>query len=220
MISPASRTEKPRSTWMSDTVTAMDISDMRSSWDARYEAKGALWGAVPNQFLVDIADVLEPGTALDLGCGQGRNSFWLASRGFMVTGLDISPVAIEQARTVAAELEIDASFESVDLTTWDPAGRVWDLVTLTYLHLSHERRPVVHGAAKRAVAPGGRLVVVAHHLDNFENGVGGPPVPELLFTEQQLADDFADLEILRNEKVTRTTDEGDAIDLVFVAVRR
>ncbi len=192
---------------------------MRSLWDARYEAKGALWGAEPNQFLAEVAEALNPGTALDLGCGQGRNSLWLASRGFAVTGLDISPVAIEQARAVAAELDIDASFESVDLTTWDPAGRVWDLVVLTYLHLSGERRPVVHGAAKRAVAPGGRLVVIAHHLDNFENGVGGPPVPELLFTEQQLADDFSDLEILRNEKVIRTTAEGDAIDLVFVAVR-
>ncbi len=192
------------------------MSDMRSLWDARYEAKGALWGAEPNQFLAEIAEVLEPGTALDLGCGQGRNSLWLASRGFEVTGLDLSSVAIEQAKAVAAELDLDASFESVDLTTWDPAGRVWDLVVLTYLHLSHERRPVVHAAARRAVAPGGRLFVIAHHLDNFENGVGGPPVPELLFTEQQLADDFSNLKILRNEKVIRTTDEGDAIDLVFV----
>jgi SAM-dependent methyltransferase len=194
----------------------MDMSDMRSLWDARYEAKGALWGAEPNQFLAEIAEVLEPGTALDLGCGQGRNSLWLASRGFEVTALDLSSVAIEQAKAVAAELDLDASFESVDLTTWDPVGRVWDLVVLTYLHLSHERRPVVHAAARRAVAPGGRLVVIAHHLDNFENGVGGPPVPELLFTEQQLAGDFSNLKILRNEKVIRTTDEGDAIDLVFV----
>ena len=194
----------------------MDMSDMRSLWDARYEAKGALWGAEPNQFLAEIAEVLEPGTALDLGCGQGRNSLWLASRGFEVTGLDLSSVAIEQAKAVAAELDLDASFESVDLTTWDPAGRVWDLVVLTYLHLSHERRPVVHAAARRAVAPGGRLVVIAHHLDNFENGVGGPPVPELLFTEQQLAGDFSSLKILRNQKVIRTTEEGDAIDLVFV----
>ena len=192
---------------------------MQSLWDARYEAKGALWGAEPNQFLAEIADVMEPGTALDLGCGQGRNSFWLASRGFTVTGLDLSPVAIEQARAVAVEFDVDVSFESVDLTTWDPAGRVWDLVVLTYLHLSEKRRPVVHDAAKRAVAPGGRVVVIAHHLDNFEAGVGGPPVPELLFTEQQLAGDFAELEILRNEKVIRTTELGEAIDLVFVASR-
>jgi SAM-dependent methyltransferase len=197
----------------------MDDSGMRSLWDARYEAKGALWGAEPNQFLAEIAEDLEPGTALDLGCGQGRNSFWLASRGFSVTGLDLSPVAIDQATAIAQELDVDVSFESVDLTTWDPAGRVWDLVVLTYLHLSGERRPVVHDAAKRAVARRGRLVVIAHHLDNFADGVGGPPVPELLFTEQQLADDFSDLEMLRNERVIRSTDQGDAIDVVFVGMR-
>ncbi|MEA3502522.1 MAG: class I SAM-dependent methyltransferase, partial [Actinomycetota bacterium] len=126
----------------------MDIGDMRSLWDARYEEKGALWGAEPNQFLAEIAVDLEPGTALDLGCGQGRNSLWLASRGFTVTGLDLSPVAIEQAKVVAADHDLDVIFESVDLTTWDPAGRVWDLVILTYLHLSGERRPVVHDAAR------------------------------------------------------------------------
>jgi SAM-dependent methyltransferase len=133
-----------------------------------------------------------------------------------VTGLDLSPVAIAQAKAIAAEHDVDATFASVDLTSWDPDGRVWDLVVLTYLHLSEERRPVVHGAAERAVAPGGLLVVIAHHRDNFGRGVGGPPVPELLFTEAQLAADFADLEILRNEKVIRSTAEGDAIDLVFV----
>ena len=193
---------------------------MRSMWDARYEEKGALWGVEPNRFLAEIVDGLEPGTALDLGCGQGRNSLWLASRGFTVTGLDLSPVAIAQARAIAAEHDVDATFESADLTSWDPDGRVWDLVVLTYLHLSGERRPVVHGAAKRAVAPGGLLVVIAHHRDNFENGVGGPPVPDLLFTEQQLADDFADFEILRNEKAIRETDHGEAIDLVFVGRNR
>jgi len=194
----------------------MDTNDSRTMWDARYAEKGALWGVEPNVFLAGIVADLEPGTALDLGCGQGRNALWLASRGFTVTGLDLSPVAIAQAKAIAAEHDIDATFESVDLTSWDPDGRRWDLVVLTYLHLSEERRPIVHGAAERAVAPGGLLVVIAHHRDNFGRGVGGPPIPELLFTEEQLAGDFADLEILRNEKVIRTTDEGDAIDLVFV----
>jgi 2-polyprenyl-3-methyl-5-hydroxy-6-metoxy-1,4-benzoquinol methylase len=98
----------------------MDINDMKSMWDVRYQEKGALWGAAPNEFLVEITEDLEPGTVLDLGCGQGRNSLWLASRGFTVTGLDLSPVAIAQARAVADEQALDAAFESVDLTAWEP----------------------------------------------------------------------------------------------------
>lgn len=192
-------------------------SGMREMWDERYAAKGHLWGAEPNVFLVEIAGDLEPGTALDLGCGQGRNAIWLASRGHTVTGLDFSAVAIDQAREIAAESGIDVSFEAVDLSAWEPGGEVWDLVLLTYVHMIEERRRTVHAAAANAVAPGGRIVIIAHHLDNLEHGVGGPPIPELLFTEEQLAGDFADFQIERNERVIRPTENGDDIDIVFVA---
>lgn len=192
-------------------------SGMRGMWDERYAAKGHLWGAEPNVFLVEIAGDVAPGTALDLGCGQGRNAIWLASRGHTVTGLDFSAVAIDQAREIAAESGIDVSFEAVDLSAWEPGGEVWDLVLLTYVHMIEERRRTVHAAAANAVAPGGRIVIIAHHLDNLEHGVGGPPIPELLFTEEQLAGDFADFQIERNERVIRPTENGDDIDIVFVA---
>jgi SAM-dependent methyltransferase len=144
---------------------------------------------------------------------------WLAERGFTVTGLDLSPVAIEHARAHAAELGIGATFESVDLLTWDPAGQEWDLVILAYIHLPEYMRQTVHAAAQQAVAPGGRIVVIAHHLDNLTGGVGGPSRPDWLFTQEQLAEDFSALDVVRNERVVRTTDHGDALDLVCVAVK-
>jgi hypothetical protein len=128
-------------------------------------------------------------------------------------------VAVAQAAEIAKEHGLDATFEAVDLTTWDPAGQVWDLVVLAYLQIPEAARRVVHAAAARAVAPGGRLVVIAHHADNLEHGVGGPPYPEVLFTEEQLAADFASLDIERNERVLRPTEHGDAIDIVLVAHR-
>jgi 2-polyprenyl-3-methyl-5-hydroxy-6-metoxy-1,4-benzoquinol methylase len=195
----------------------MDRDSTQNRWDDRYREQGALWGAEPNRFLVEAVQGLEPCTALDLGCGQGRNSLWLARLGFTVTGLDLSPVAIGQAVEMAEQQGLDVEFEAVDLGTWDPAGRMWDLVVLTYLHLSEDMRRTVHGTAEQALAPGGTLVVVAHHLDNLNGGAGGPSNAALLFTEDQLAGDFADLEIIRNEKVIRTTEHGDAIDVVLVA---
>ncbi len=188
-------------------------------WDARYAESDAVWGVAANRALVELAGDLPPGRALDLGSGQGRNSFWLAQQGHTVTGLDLSPIAVEQANRIAAEHGLDATFEAVDLTRWEPAGETWDLVVLAYLQLPDQARRAVHCAAARALAPGGRLILIAHHLDNLEDGVGGPPRPDVLFTEQQIAADFADLAIERNEKVLRTTDEGDAIDIVLVATR-
>ena len=188
-------------------------------WNDRYRESETVFGHEANQFLVEVAADLEPGTALDLGCGQGRNALWLAELGFTVTGLDLSPVAIEQAHASAAELGIDATFESVDLLTWDPDGQEWDLVLLAYIHLPEDLRQAVHAVAERAVALGGRVVVIAHHLDNLTGGVGGPSRPDWLFTQEQLADDFSALDIVRNERVVRRTENGDALDLVCVATK-
>ncbi len=197
----------------------MNPETMRHMWDDRYRERGAVWGNEPNRFLVEVASDLEPGTALDLGCGQGRNALWLAGLGFTVTGLDLSPVAIAQANEIAQESGLDATFEAVNLVEWDPDGEVWDLVLLAYIHLPEDMRRAVHAAAERAVAPGGRVVVIAHHLDNLESGTSGPSNPDWLFTEAQLEDDFSDLTIVRNERVVRPTEDGDALDIVCVAVK-
>jgi SAM-dependent methyltransferase len=198
----------------------MDREVMQDMWNERYRESETVFGDEPNQFLVEIATKFDRGTALDLGCGQGRNALWLAERGFAVTGLDLSPVAIEQARARAAQLGLDATFESVDLLTWEPDGQEWDLVVLAYIHLPEQMRRAVHAAAQRAVAPVGSIVVIAHHLDNLGGGTGGPQRPDWLFTEEQLADDFSGLDIVRNEQVVRTTDHGDALDVVCVAVKK
>ncbi len=193
--------------------------EMRAAWDARYADQDDVWGSDANRFLVEIATDLPPGRALDLGSGQGRNAFWLAGRGHIVTGLELSPVAVDQATAVAEEHGLDASFEAVDLTTWNPDGEEWDLVLLAYLQLPTETRRPIHAVAAAAVAPGGRLIVIAHHRDNLDHGVGGPPYPEVLFTEDDLAEDFAVLDIERNERVLRPTDHGNAIDVVLLASR-
>ena len=69
----------------------------------------------------------------------------------------------------------------------------------------------------------GLVMVVAHHRDNLEDGVGGPPMPEVLFDEAMLAADFTDLEVVENSRVLRRVEKeehsGDAIDVVFIGRR-
>ena len=195
--------------------------DKAAHWDRRYRERGFVWGTEPNRFLVEVAAGLPPGNALDLGCGQGRNSVWLAGRGHRVTGIDLSPVAIEHAGLLAAEAQVDVDFGVADLTSWRPAGRSWDLVVLSYLQVEAADRRAIHAAAREALAPGGELIVIAHHRDNLVAGVGGPQNPDVLFTEEDLLSDFDGLLIERCEKVIRpvVSDEvvGDAIDVLLVA---
>lgn len=205
-----------------DRSETVQMSDDRAAfWDQRYRERGFLWGTEPNRFLVTVASDIPPGRALDLACGQGRNSVWLAERGHTVTGIDLSPVAIGDGEELARQAGVTVDFQVADLTSWDPAGRTWDLVVLSYVQVVPDDRLAIHARASSALAPGGTLVVIAHHLDNLTQGVGGPQNPDVLFTCDDLVADFAGLSIERCEKVLRpvVSEEvsGDAIDVLLVA---
>ncbi len=195
------------------------------AWNERYATRGMVWGTDPNRFLAEYATGLTPRRILDLGCGQGRNAVWLATRGHRVTGIDLSPVAIEQACRLAADHAVEVIFEVADVVGgWTPPQGAFDLVVLSYLQLPPHDRRVAHAKATNAVAPGGTVWLIAHHSDNIADGVGGPQFPEVLFDEQALATDFGDLEILKNEKVFRDVEGEDGLvraahDILLVAAK-
>jgi 2-polyprenyl-3-methyl-5-hydroxy-6-metoxy-1,4-benzoquinol methylase len=73
-----------------------------AEWDARYsERDGARWSGRPNGRLLAEVASLTPGRALDVGCGEGADAIWLARRGWTVTAIDISEVAVTRAREAA-----------------------------------------------------------------------------------------------------------------------
>ena len=190
-------------------------------WNRRYAASPGMWGAEPNVFLADAASGLKPGRALDLACGDGRNTLWLAASGWTVTAVDFSSVAIDRARDAARRAGAEVDLQVQDVTEWVPAEAAYDLVALVYLQLPHERLRDVVRHACRAVAPGGTLFMVGHHLDNLEHGVGGPQTAEVLYTEGDLAD-WCDLEVLSARKAERAveTEVGLAVALDAVLVAR
>lgn len=200
-----------------------------AEWDARY-AKGRMWSVEPNRFFAQVVDGLEPGTAIDLACGEGRNAVWLAQNSWTATGVDFSSVAVERGRAGAAELGIAVEWLVADLTQWDPGDRQWDLVGHVYLHLPTSAHESLLNRAASWVAPGGHLVVVGHDRTNIEHGHGGPQDPDVLTTpiELRASLEAAGLTVKRAETVLRpvtvTDDDGaerlvDAIDHVVVAQR-
>ncbi|MDA8275997.1 MAG: class I SAM-dependent methyltransferase [Actinomycetota bacterium] len=139
--------------------------DAAAFWEDRYAERRRIWSGEPNAALVDAASRLQPGRALDLGCGEGGDAVWLAEQGWQVTGVDISATAAARCRALAAERGIAddrVTWLVCDLATWDPTDR-YDLVTSCFLHspVDFPRAAVLRRAAA-AVAPGGHLLVVAH----------------------------------------------------------
>lgn len=155
-------------------------------WDERYRSRTALWSGAANRHLVAEVAELAPGTALDVGSGEGADAIWLARRGWTVTAVDISSVALERAAGHAAA-EPAAIRERIiwrhqDMTDWDPGDDGFDLVTAQYLHLPAGPRDELYRRLASAVAPGGTLLVVGHHPSDLQTTMPRPPRPELFFT--------------------------------------
>ncbi|MGW8063871.1 SAM-dependent methyltransferase [Streptomyces ziwulingensis] len=133
-------------------------------WEARYRDTDRVWSGRPNELLVREASGLAPGTALDLGCGEGADALWLASRGWRVTGVDISATALERAAAQAADAGVGdrVAWERHELGRTFPEG-TFDLVSAQFLQspVALDRQTVLRGAA-RAVTDGGTLLIVLH----------------------------------------------------------
>ena len=188
----------------------------RQAWDEKYSAQPALWGAEPNQFVRARLAELEPGVAVDLACGNGRNAVWLARRGWRVTGVDISTVALEQARVRGAGMDVDVDWQHADVREWAPAQPV-DLALIAYLHLPMPDLLAVLRTAGTWLRPGGRLFYVGHARSNLERGFGGPSDPAVLTEIADLAEAAAQLRVRKLGHLLRPTDAGDAIDILLDA---
>ncbi|HEY3501770.1 MAG TPA: methyltransferase domain-containing protein [Actinocatenispora sp.] len=140
------------------------MSETARFWDERYAEKDRIWSGEPNGVLVAEAADLPPGRALDLGCGEGADAIWLARRGWRVTGVDISAVALARAAKTAAAVGVAdlIEWQRCDLADWRPDG-AYDLVSAQFLHSPDGLpRDAVLRRAGKAVAPGGVLLVVGH----------------------------------------------------------
>lgn len=191
-------------------------------WDELYSSKEALWGGQPNLQLVAHAADLPAGQALEVGCGEGGDSLWLAERGWHVLGIDLSEVALERTARLVAERGLNdrVTLQHADIRTWAaPAGR-FDLVNAQFFHLPADMREAVWPNVANAVALGGTLLVVAHDPSDphiLEHGDHGP---DLFYTGDEVVAHLAGWDVVVNEVVDRLHRDGSpGRDLVVRAVR-
>lgn len=165
-----------------DTTT-----DSTKFWDARYVSQrnehGRMWSGRVNATVEQHVAGLTPGTALELGSGEGADALWLAARGWKVTALDISSVAMAVGAAEAARADFSDRIEWIqtDLTTWQPS-KEYDLVMSAFFHSPIDLpREVILRRAISAVAPGGRLLVVGHGglplMSEHAHTADAPPLP-------------------------------------------
>ncbi|MDT0301357.1 class I SAM-dependent methyltransferase [Streptomonospora wellingtoniae] len=131
-------------------------------WDERYGGRERLFSGAPNGVLVAEAADLAPGQALDAGCGEGADALWLARRGWLVTAVDVSGVALRRAAVAGADVADRVAWQRGDLTAVPPPSRAFDLVSVQYFPLPRRADHAGLRTLLAAVAPGGTLLVGSH----------------------------------------------------------
>ena len=166
-----------------------EIEFTQDYWDNRYLTADRLWSGRPNVQLVAQAADLQPGDALDVGCGEGADAIWLAGQGWHVTAVDVSAVALDRAARHAAaqgsELAARITWQQADLLSWDPAAAQFDLVSAQFMYLPHPAFEDMCARLAAAVRPRGTLLMVGHHPDEVR--ARGAAVADMAWSAEQLA---------------------------------
>jgi SAM-dependent methyltransferase len=162
-------------------------------WETRFAAPGYSFGKVPNYFLAACKPLLPPaGRALAVADGEGRNGVWLAEQGLDVLSIDFSPSAQHKAKALARERGIaNIVFEQTDVHTWSYPEAAFDVVAEIFTQFSTPaERPRKWAGMRRALKPGGLLIVEGYTPKQLEYGTGGPKERENLYTRAMLEEGF------------------------------
>jgi len=172
-------------------------------WSKRYRDAGEhyLFGTEPNRFLAHRAGLLQNGrTALSIADGEGRNSVWLAEQGLAVTAIEISAVAVEKARRLAAGHKVGVEFIQADILApgWPPAGLhdTFDWVIGIFIQfVGPQDRERQFAAMMQLTRPGGRILLQGYTPRQLDYKTGGPSAVENLYTRELLESTFAGWQI-------------------------
>jgi len=164
-------------------------------WETRFSAPGYAFGKEPNAFLKAQARRLPAGgRALSVADGEGRNGVWLAEQGLDVLAIDFSPTALKKSRALAAERGVRLSSEVADVTTWRWPTDAYDVIVAIFVQfVTPVERSALFANFKRALRPGGLLLMQGYRPEQLQYRTGGPQEADRMYTRPLLEAAFGDM---------------------------
>ena len=179
-------------------------------WDERFSIEDYLFGAEPAQALVKLEHYLIPqGDTLVIADGEGRNSVYLASKGFKVTATDASTVANVKAKALAASRNVEVDYQVEDFFDIDWSAKQYDnIVGIFFQFIPPDKIKQVLTALRTAIKKGGTLLIHGYTPQQIELATGGPKDVSLMYTKELFEDMFENVEILVNNEYQMQLTEG------------
>jgi SAM-dependent methyltransferase len=195
-------------------------------WETRYATREYAFGKAPNYFLESCKPRLpRSGRALAVADGEGRNGVWLAEQGLDVVSIDFSPAAQTKARALTAERGVKVDVRQADVHRWDYPQAAFDVVVEIFTQFSSPpERALKWSGMRRALKPGGLLIVHGYTPKQLQYGTGGPKELENLYTHallEQTFGDFRDVKIVEEEReIHEGTSHGGMSAMIGLTARK
>ncbi len=174
------------------------FADAAAQWNRRFQQEGFLFGTEPNAWLREQAGALPAGgRVLSVADGEGRNSVWLAQRGFRVDAFDIAESGVAKARALAARQGVAVDYQVADADGFAWPEGAYDGVAAIFIQFADPPlRERLFARIVSSLRPGGVLILQGYTPEQLTHRTGGPPFASHLYTEDLLRAAFADLRIL------------------------
>lgn len=205
---------------------APDDSSEYERWEGRYRVPEYAFGTEPNYFLASCKALLpRSGKALAVADGEGRNGIWLAEQGLDVLSIDFSPTAQQKARALAKQRGVTIAMAQADVHAWAYPEAAFDVVAEIFTQFSSPaERARKWAGMRKALKPGGLLIIQGYTPKQLQYGSGGPKQIENLYTRAMLDDAFGDMRdvtIVEEEReIFEGTSHGGMSAVINLTARR
>jgi SAM-dependent methyltransferase len=181
----------------------------KEMWDQRYSDSEYVYGTRPNDFFKQEIDKLAPGKILLPAEGEGRNAVYAAEKGWEVIAFDQSEEGRKKALRLADQRNVVIEYDLRDIDSLAYPPFSFDVIALVFVHLPGNRRQVIHRNFIRFLKPGGTLILNGFTKEQLQNSSGGPKDITMLFSKEELEEDFSGLRITFLRQTETRIDEGD-----------
>ena len=189
----------------------MSFANATQFWNERFNKEEFIFGKEPNEYLVQQApQYLKPGSSiLSIADGEGRNGVWLAKQGMLVTGFDVSDIALAKANKFASENQVRIQYSLCDTDGFDWQAKSYDAVIGIFIQFADpDMRARIFEKVHQALKPGGIFILQGYTAKQLEYKTGGPSLIEHLYTEEMIRELCHGFEILRLQCYEKELSEG------------